>query len=292
MAQLLDGKALSEKLVAEISTKIATKSIELRAPHLAAILIGDHAPSKAYVNNKIKTCEKVGMASSLHSYSSDITEAELLNLIEKLNRDNTVDGILVQLPLPSHINSKRIIEAILPSKDVDGFHPLNIGNLAKGYDCFVPATPLGVTMLLDHYKIKTGGKHCVILGRSAIVGQPLSFLLARNGNPGNCTVTLCHSKTVNITHYTRQADILIAALGIPNFVKKEMVKPGAVVIDVGINRVEDLSKKAGYRLTGDVDFEAVQDIASWITPVPGGVGPMTIAALIFNTYKAWSERMM
>lgn len=292
MAQILDGKALSENIIQNLRAQLDELHSASRPPHLAAILVGNHAPSIAYVSSKIKTCEKIGIQSSLLTFDENITEQALLEQIEALNQNTGVDGILVQLPLPRHINNQKIIANILPSKDVDGFHPINMGNLAKGHECFVPATPLGIIMLLEHYKIETEGKHCVILGRSAIVGQPMALLMSRNASPGNCTVTICHSKTVDLAHYTRQADILIAAMGVPKFVKADMVKPGAVVIDVGINRVDDNTKKSGYRLVGDVAFDEVATVASWITPVPGGVGPMTIAALMHNTVKSWREHIL
>jgi methylenetetrahydrofolate dehydrogenase (NADP+) / methenyltetrahydrofolate cyclohydrolase len=255
-------------------------------PHLAAILIGNNGASETYVGAKVKSCNEIGFVSTLLRFDDSITEKDLLQEITYLNYNDSVDGILVQLPLPAHINADKVIEAINPAKDVDGFHPVSVGRMVGGLHTFIPATPYGILLLLEHYKIETKGKHAVIIGRSPIVGTPMSILLSRNNYPGNCTVTLVHSHTPNIEVICQQADIIVAALGKPGFVTAQMVKQGAVIIDVGITRVEDKSKKTGFALKGDVDYDAVAPIASYITPVPGGVGPMTIAALMMNTYKA------
>lgn len=284
---LLDGKStslrLQEKLAVEAAAFTEMAGIP---PHLAAILVGNSGPSETYVAAKMETCRKVGFRSSLIRFEENITEAQLLSEIDRLNADPELHGFIVQLPLPPHISVDRVIERIDPRKDVDGFHPVNLGKLAKNQPCFASATPWGIIRLLEAYQIETAGKHAVILGRSQIVGLPMALLLSRNANPGNATVSICHSKTTNLEEISQQADILVAALGIPEFVKAGMVKPGAVVIDVGINRVPDLTRKNGYRLTGDVDFEQVAPLCSAITPVPGGVGPMTIAALMENTLTA------
>jgi methylenetetrahydrofolate dehydrogenase (NADP+) / methenyltetrahydrofolate cyclohydrolase len=289
---LLDGKLAS----AAIKTQIADKVQELianqqKAPHLAAILIGNHPASQAYVANKVKTCAALGFESSMFTYNADITEQEVIEKISELNNDDEVDGILVQLPLPKHINESKIINAINPLKDVDGFHPMNVGNMDIGEDCFLPATPYGIMLMLEYFGIETSGKHAVVVGRSNIVGTPMSILLSRNNKVGNCTVTICHSKTKNISEHLLQADIIVAAIGIPHFIKKEMVKDGAIIIDVGINRIEAPEKASGYRLVGDVDFDNVKDKVSAITPVPGGVGLMTIAGLMQNTLKARMQFM-
>ncbi len=260
-----------------------------RAPHLSIIRVGDDGASKTYVNHKIKTCEEVGFSSSLKVFPENATEDALLELIREKNNDDSVDGLIVQLPLPKHISEQKVIETISPAKDVDGFHPVNAGRMVKGLPCFLPATPNGILRLIEHYQLETEGKHCVILGRSQIVGLPLSIMLGQSRYPGNATVTLCHSRTANIGEITRQADILVAAIGKPAFVRADMVKKGAVVIDVGITRVADNTKKKGYRLQGDVDYENVAPLTSHITPVPGGVGPMTIAALLHNTLQAASQ---
>ncbi len=287
---LLDGKEASASIKISIKNKVDEFVAQgKRAPHLAAILIGDNPASQAYVGNKVRTCAELGFESSLFTYKSNITENEVLTQIATLNADDTVDGILVQLPLPKHINEKKIINAILPNKDVDGFHPINIGNMNIGNDCFLPATPYGVLLLLEHFKIETTGKHAVILGRSNIVGTPMSVLLSRNSKVGNCTVTLCHSKTKNVNQHLLQADIVVAAIGIPHFVTAEMIKPGAIIIDVGINSIAAPEKKSGYRLVGDVQFAQCSEIASAITPVPGGVGLMTIAGLMQNTLQAYLQ---
>lgn len=285
--QILDGKLTAQHIKNELKLKVdKLKEENKRIPHLAAILVGNNGASETYVAAKVKSCNEIGFQSTLIRLEDTVTEAELLQKIAALNYDDAIDGILVQLPLPNHISSEKIINAINPQKDVDGFHPISVGRMVGGLSTFIPATPYGILLLLEHYKIETKGKHAVIIGRSHIVGTPMSILLSRNSYPGNCTVTLVHSHTPNIVEICKQADIIIAALGKPDFVTAEMVKSGAVVIDVGITRVEDVSKKSGYALKGDVNYDAVADIASYITPVPGGVGPMTIAALMMNTYKA------
>jgi methylenetetrahydrofolate dehydrogenase (NADP+)/methenyltetrahydrofolate cyclohydrolase len=281
---------------AAIKTKIAEDvqiliSKQQKVPHLAAILIGENPASQAYVANKVKTCAALGFESSMFTYNADVTEAEVIAKIITLNTNDAVDGILVQLPLPKHINESTIINAINPNKDVDGFHPINVGNMNIGEDCFLPATPYGIMLMLEYFGIETIGKHAVVVGRSNIVGTPMSVLLSRNNKYGNCTVTICHSKTKNIEEHLLRADIIVAAIGIPHFIKKEMVKDGAIIIDVGINRMEAPEKSSGYKLTGDVDFENVKDKASAITPVPGGVGLMTIAGLMQNTLKARMQFM-
>ncbi len=285
--QLLDGKKVSEAILADIKNQVDQRIAEhKKVPHLAAILVGDNPASQTYVASKVKTCEYLGFKSTLSRLSAETSEEELLQLIEKYNQDTDIDGILVQLPLPKHISEDKIINSISAEKDVDGFHPSSIGKMVLGQDTFIPATPNGIVMMLDYYKIPTEGKHCVVIGRSNIVGTPMSVLMSRNAQPGNCTVTLTHSKTKNLKEICLQADIIIAAIGRPNFVTADMVKKGAIVIDVGINRIEDASRKSGFRLVGDVDFEAVKEKCSYITPVPGGVGKMTICALMQNTLKA------
>jgi methylenetetrahydrofolate dehydrogenase (NADP+)/methenyltetrahydrofolate cyclohydrolase len=285
--QLLDGKATAQHFKNSLQQKVADrKANNLKTPHLAAILVGNNGASETYVAAKVKSCEEIGYKSTLIRLNDSITEKELLDTITRLNYDDTIDGILVQLPLPKHISSEKIINGINPAKDVDGFHPVSVGRMVGGLQTYIPATPYGILLLLEHYKIETKGKHAVIIGRSHIVGTPMSILLSRNSYPGNCTVTLVHSHTPNIESICQQADIIVAALGKPEFVTANMIKPGAVVIDVGITRVADETKKSGFALKGDVDYNAVADIASYITPVPGGVGPMTIAALMMNTFKA------
>lgn len=287
----LDGKALSEKLALEIAEKVAGHvKLGKRRPHLGAVLIGDNAASKSYVGNKIRLCEKVGFKSSLIQHPEDISELELLDIIRSLNEDDDLDGYIVQLPLPAHIDEDKVLLAINPAKDVDGFHPMNIGRMTLGLPCYKPATPYGILLLLEHYGIQTSGMHCVVLGRSHIVGTPISILLSRKGYPGDATVTLTHSRTKDLPEVVRTADIIIAAIGTPQFVKGDWVKEGACVIDVGINRVEDATRKRGYRLVGDVDFDAVSERAGAITPVPGGVGPMTVMALIVNTLQAYTQK--
>jgi len=285
--QLLDGKYVSNKLKHEIAAEAAELAQKLgRKPHLVAILVGHDGGSETYVASKMKNCETVGFRSTLIRFENTVTESELLHQIEKLNIDHEVDGLIVQLPLPNHINPERVTEAIDYRKDVDGFHPINLGRMQRNLPCFIPATPYGMTLMLKEYGIETAGKHCVVVGRSQIVGLPMSILMARNSQPGNCTVTLCHSKTENIASYTQNADILIVAIGKKNFITPDMVKEGAVVIDVGMNRESSTETKSGFKLYGDVDFGAVAPKASWITPVPGGVGLMTIIGLLKNTLSA------
>lgn len=284
---LIDGKATSAAIKAEIRAEVDQMLANgHKKPHLAAILVGHDGGSESYVAHKINDCVEVGFESSLLRFEDDISEAELLAAVQQLNENKQVDGFIVQLPLPKHISVDKVIETIHPAKDVDGFHAVNVGRMALGLPCYLPATPHGVLQLLERHNIKTSSKHCVIVGRSNIVGSPLSILLARNAEPGNCTVTLCHSRTPDLAYHTRQADILIAALGKPGFITADMVKPGAVVIDVGTTRVEDASKKSGFRLSGDVVYDEVAPLSSAITPVPGGVGPMTRAMLLVNTLKA------
>ncbi len=284
---LLDGIKTSQEIRNEISeeVKFIIKNGGKR-PHLAAVLVGNNGASVTYVNAKLKACEEVDFNSTLVKLSDTISEAELLAEVGKLNDNPDIDGFIVQLPLPVQIDEKKIILAIQPDKDVDGFHPENVGRMALGMPGFVPATPAGIIELLDRYNIETGGKHCVVLGRSHIVGQPISMLMSRNTYPGNSTVTLCHSHTRNLSDIIRSADILIAAVGRPGFVTGDMVKEGVVVVDVGITRIVDKTKKSGYRIVGDVDFNTVCQKAAFITPVPGGVGPMTIVSLLKNTLKA------
>lgn len=284
---LLDGKATSAEIKAEIAQEVAQRLREGKpAPHLVAILVGHDGGSETYVASKIKTCSELGFRSTLIRFEEDVTEARLLETIEKLNHDDDVHGFIVQLPLPKHINEQRIIEAVDPRKDVDGFHPINVGRMSIGLPCFVSATPQGIIELLKRYKVDTQGKHCVVLGRSNIVGKPMAQLLLHKGNPGDCTVTVCHSRTPNIKELCLEADIIVAALGVPEFLKADMVRPGAVIIDVGTTRVPDASKKSGFRLSGDVAFDEVAPKVSYITPVPGGVGPMTIVSLMLNTLQA------
>lgn len=285
--QILDGKIVSQSVKEKIKEKtLAFKAAGNKTPHLAAILVGNDGASETYVASKVKNCEEVGFKSSLIRFADDIAEADLIAAIEKLNNDDDVDGILVQLPLPKQIDEEKIINIINPDKDVDGFHPMSIGKMVQGLPTFIPATPYGILLMLEHYKIETSGKHAVVIGRSNIVGRPISILLSRNTYPGNCTVTVCHSRTNNLKEICLQADIIVAALGIPEFLKADMVKENAVVVDVGITRVADASKKSGFALKGDVDFANVAPKCSYITPVPGGVGLMTIAALLMNTFTA------
>ncbi len=285
--QLLDGKATSEEIKKELSLAILDrKKNGKKIPHLAAILVGNDGGSMTYVNAKVKACDEIGFESSLIKYDNSITEEVLLAKIKELNEDDSIDGFIVQLPLPKHINELNITQAIDPKKDVDGFHPVNLGNMILNIPSFLPATPAGIVELLKRNNIETKGKNCVIIGRSNIVGQPLSILLSKNTEPGNCTVTLAHSYTKNLNEICLTADILVAAIGRPGFVTEEMVKTGAVVIDVGTTRVPDPSKAAGWYLSGDVDFVNVAPKCSFISPVPGGVGPMTIASLMINTLKA------
>ncbi len=289
--QLLDGKLAAQAIKEDLyqKTKLLVEAGKPR-PHLAAILVGTDGASETYVASKVKTCDEIGFESTLKRFSSDITEAELLKEIELLNNQSDVDGILVQLPLPKHISEHKVIQTINPLKDVDGFHPMSVGNMVSGTPSFIPATPFGILLLLKHYHVETKGKHAVVIGRSHIVGTPMSILLSRNTYPGNCTVTLCHSATPNLKELCLQADIIVAALGKPEFVTADMVKKGAVVIDVGITRIADVTKKSGFRLKGDVKFDEVATKCSFITPVPGGVGPMTIAGLLMNTYNAYLQK--
>ena len=285
--QILDGKIVSESVKENIKQKMLQfKSNGNKTPHLAAVLVGSNGASETYVASKVKNCEAVGFKSSLIRFDENISESELITAIEKLNNDKDIDGILVQLPLPKQINEEKIINLINPDKDIDGFHPMSIGKMVQGLPTFIPATPYGILLMLEHYKIETSGKHAVVIGRSNIVGRPISILLSRNTYPGNCTVTVCHSRTNNLKEICLQADIIIAALGIPEFLKADMVKENAVVIDVGITRVADATKKSGFAIKGDVDFANVAPRCSYITPVPGGVGLMTIAALLMNTFTA------
>jgi methylenetetrahydrofolate dehydrogenase (NADP+)/methenyltetrahydrofolate cyclohydrolase len=281
---LIDGKKISLQLQTEIAFEVKELIAKgKQQPHLAAILVGDDPASQTYVASKVKACENVGFKSTLVKFESYVSEQKLLSKIDELNNDDDIDGYIVQLPLPRHISEQKIIEAIKPSKDVDGFHPINVGRLVLNLPTYVSATPFGIVQLLERYNIATDGKHCVVIGRSHIVGSPMSILMAKNTNLGNCTVTLCHSHTKNLKEHTLNADIIIAAIGKPNFVTADMVKEGAVIIDVGINRVDDTTKKSGFKLVGDVQFDEVSLKASYITPVPGGVGPMTIASLLKNT---------
>jgi methylenetetrahydrofolate dehydrogenase (NADP+)/methenyltetrahydrofolate cyclohydrolase len=287
MTQILDGKATSLAIEAELTEAVnARLERGLKRPHLAAVLVGDNPASRAYVGHKVKACARVGFESTLVERPETISQEELLQVVHDLNANADIDGFIVQLPLPDHIDDQVVLEAVDPAKDVDGFHPVNAGKMALDLPCFLPATPMGIMSLLDRAGIDTQGKHAVILGRSSIVGTPMALLLRRNGAPGNCTVTVCHSRTKDLAEHTRRADILVAAIGRAHFVTADMVKDGAAVIDVGINRIPDPSRKSGARLTGDVDFEAVAPKCSWITPVPGGVGPMTIASLMQNTLQA------
>lgn len=290
--QLIDGKAVS----AQIKKEIAEEVMQIKArggkiPHLAAVLVGHDGGSETYVANKVKACEEVGFKSTLIRYENGVTEEELLACVDKLNKDTDIDGFIVQLPLPQHISEDKITEAIDYRKDVDGFHPVNIGRMSLGLPCFLSATPSGIVELLRRYEIETKGKHCVVLGRSNIVGKPAATLMLQKGYPGDCTVTVCHSRTKNIKDVCLQADIIIAALGVPEFLKGDMVKEGAVVIDVGTTRVPSNKTKSGFRLTGDVAFDEVAPKCSYITPVPGGVGPMTIVSLMKNTLLAGKKEI-
>lgn len=289
MAKILDGLKVSKDIKKEIKEEV-TKIVESgkRAPHLAAILVGENGASKAYVNSKVKDCKEVGFGSSLLKFSDTISEEQLLAEIQKLNNDPEIDGFIVQLPLPKGMDQEKIINAIDPKKDVDGFHPENFGRMALEMDAFLPATPYGIMTLLERYDIDTRGKNCVVIGRSRIVGRPMSILMSSKGNPGDATVTLVHSHTPNIEEYTQKADIIIVALGAPKYLKGNMIKEGAVIVDVGITRVEDDGER-GYHLEGDVDYETCEPKASWITPVPGGVGPMTRAMLMKNTLLAYKR---
>ncbi len=285
--QLLDGKATSEQLKQEIAGKVAAiRAKGGKVPHLAAVLVGSDGGSMTYVNNKVLACKACGFESTVLTYPATITESELLGVVDKLNKDPNIDGFIVQVPLPKHINEDKVTEAIDPRKDVDGFHPENLGRMMLGLPTYISATPNGIMELLKRNKIETAGKHCVVVGRSNIVGTPMSVLMSRNSNPGNATVTMVHSRTQHMKEICASADILIVAIGKPLFITADMVKPGAVVIDVGTTRVEDKTDPKGFKLRGDVDFENVKNKCSWITPVPGGVGPMTIASLMQNTLLA------
>ena len=285
--KLIDGKATAAEIKREIAQEVAQlKAAGGKTPHLAAVLVGHDGGSETYVANKVRACEEVGFKSTLIRYEEDVTEKELLACVERLNKDADIDGFIVQLPLPGHISEDKITEAIDYRKDVDGFHPVNVGRMSLGMPCFLSATPAGIIELLRRYNIETKGKHCVVLGRSNIVGKPVSMLMMRKGYPGDCTVTVCHSRTQNIKEICLQADIIIAALGVPEFLRGDMVKEGAVVIDVGTTRVPSDQTKSGFKLTGDVAFNEVAPKCSWITPVPGGVGPMTIVSLLRNTLLA------
>jgi len=287
MAELIDGKATSLRIQDEIAAEVEKiKSNGGKVPHLAAVLVGEDGASLTYVNAKVKACERIGYGSTLVHLPQDTSEETLLAKVEELNNDDDIDGFIVQVPLPPQIDEQKVVDAIMPEKDVDGFHPSNMGKMVLGLSGMVPATPKGILMLMEKNGIETEGKHCVVMGRSQTVGTPVSVLLSRKKTPGNCTVTQVHSRTKDIADYTRRADLLVVALGVPEFVTGDMVKKGAVVIDVGIHRVEAPERKSGFKLKGDVKFDEVEPIASRITPVPGGVGPMTIAALLHNTLEA------
>ncbi|MDD2623016.1 MAG: bifunctional methylenetetrahydrofolate dehydrogenase/methenyltetrahydrofolate cyclohydrolase FolD [Bacteroidales bacterium] len=286
--KLIDGKEISNLIKSEIANEVkALREERGRTPHLAAILVGNDPASETYVANKEKACKEVGMASSVYKMPADISEKELIESIEFINKDEEIDGLIVQLPIPKHISVHKVIESINPKKDVDGFHPINVGRMVLGEACYLPATPYGISMLLERSGIETAGKNCVIVGRSNIVGTPMSILMSRNHDKANATVTLCHSKTKNLPEICRTADILIAAIGKCEMITAEYVKKGATVIDVGMHRVADASKKSGFRLKGDVKFDEVSPLCDFITPVPGGVGPMTIVGLIMNTLKSF-----
>jgi len=290
---LLDGKKLSGEIKSEIAGQVTVmKSGGSRAPHLAAILVGNEGASETYVASKVRSCEEFGFGSSVFRFTEQVSEKELIGKINQVNDDPAIDGLIVQLPLPQHISVQKVTESILPQKDVDGFHPVNIGRMTQNLPCFIPATPYGILQMMERYGLETSGKHCVVVGRSNIVGLPMSILMARNNYPGNCTVTLCHSKTKDLAAITADADILIAALGKPKFVKADMVKEGAVVIDVGITRIPSDQTKSGYKISGDVDFENVSPKCSFITPVPGGIGLMTIVGLLQNTLKAARKEIL
>ena len=285
--KIIDGKEIAKQIKKEIATEVANMiEKEDRSPHLAAVLVGEDPASQTYVGAKEKACKEVGIISSLYKLPEKTTEKKLLDLVQYLNNDDEIDGFIVQLPLPGHIDEKKIIEAVDPKKDVDGFHPMNFGRMALNLPAYLPATPLGILQMLERSKIETSGKNCVVLGRSHIVGSPISILLSRKANPGNATVTVCHSKTENLKEISKSADILIVAMGQPEFVTGDMVKKDAVVIDVGIHRVPSDKTKSGFKLVGDVKFDEVSKKASYISPVPGGVGPMTIVSLLMNTLKA------
>ena len=285
--KLIDGKKISEKVLDEIKFSVQNRvKNNLKIPHLAAILVGDDGASKTYVNSKIKACEKVGFKSSLFKFDGSISEIELVNQIKKINENDDIDGFIVQLPLPKHINQEVILNKVSPAKDVDGFHPNNYGKMTLGIDTFIPATPAGIVELIERSEIQTEGKKCLVIGRSQIVGRPISILLSQNKSFGNSTVTVAHSRSKDLEKLCLDSDIIISAIGIPEFIKGNMIKKGSSIIDVGITRVDDLSSPKGYRIVGDVDFKSVSNIVGYITPVPGGVGPMTIAMLLKNTLKA------
>jgi methylenetetrahydrofolate dehydrogenase (NADP+) / methenyltetrahydrofolate cyclohydrolase len=289
--KILDGKIASEAIINDLKLKVENLVAKgKKIPHLAAVLVGNDGASETYVASKVKTCKHIGYKSTLIRLESNVSEEALINTINQLNNDEDVDGILVQLPLPQNISTEKIINTINPYKDVDGFHPINIGKMVSGIPTYLPATPYGILLLMRYYGIDTKGKHAVIVGRSNIVGRPMSILLSRNDNPGNCTVTVCHRHSSDVVERCKEADIIIAAVGIPYFVKKNMVKQGAVIIDVGITRVKNETKKNGFALVGDVAFDEVAEKSSFITPVPGGVGPMTIAGLMKNTYWACTKK--
>lgn len=287
---ILDGKQTGNDIKAELAARVDQLIKDAkRPPHLAAVLVGNDGASLTYVGSKVRSCERIGYESTLIQLPEETTEAELLQQIDRLNANTAIDGFIVQLPLPKHIDEEKVLMAIDPHKDVDGFHPTNFGKMALDMESFIPATPYGIMELLRRYQIDISGKHAVVIGRSHIVGRPMSILLSRKSSPGNATVTLTHSRTKNLAAITKEADIVVSALGVPNFLKEDMVKEGAIIIDVGITRVPDASHPKGYIITGDVDYERVKDKASFITPVPGGVGPMTIAMLLQNTYLAYSR---
>jgi len=286
--KLIDGKMVAETIKEQLKKEVIELIDKDINPHLVAILVGDDGASQTYVASKQKACQEVGILSTLYTFNSDVSEEELLNTIKFLNEDDEIHGMIVQLPLPKHINIEKVMASIAPEKDVDGFHAMNVGRMALGLPSYLPATPNGIMELIKHYKIETEGKHCVVIGRSHIVGLPMSIMMGQKNYPGNSTVTLCHSKTPDLKSVAASADILIVAIGQPEFVKADMVKEGAVVIDVGIHRIPDETKKSGFRLVGDVDFNEVSQKCSFITPVPGGVGPMTIVSLMMNTVKAAS----
>lgn len=287
MTTVIDGKKIAQEIQSEIAEEVKKiKSFAGKVPHLAAVLVGNDGASETYVAGKVKACEKAGFKSTLIKLPDTTAESELLKKIFELNKDKEVDGFIVQLPLPGHISEKKIIEAIAPEKDVDGFHPVNVGKMALNLPAYLPATPYGILQLLERYKIETSGKNCVVIGRSHIVGSPISILLARNTYPGNCTVTLAHSKTTNLKAICREADIIVIALGRPEFLTADYIKQGAVVIDVGITRIKSDKTKSGWKLVGDVKYDEVAPKCAYITPVPGGVGPMTITSLLMNTLKA------
>ena len=287
---ILDGKQTANDIKTELAVRVDQLILQgKRPPHLAAVLVGNDGASLTYVGSKVRSCERIGYESTLIQLPEETTEAELLQQIDRLNANAAVDGFIVQLPLPKHIDEEKVLMAIDPDKDVDGFHPTNFGKMALDMESFIPATPYGIMELLRRYQIDISGKHAVVIGRSHIVGRPMSILMSRKSSPGNATVTLTHSRTKNLADITKEADIVVSALGVPNFLKGNMVKIGAIIIDVGITRVPDSSHPKGYLITGDVDYERVKEKASFITPVPGGVGPMTIAMLLQNTYLAYSR---